>query len=65
MKVHATIDFVEASKILHKALEKKLNKEVTGVTITSYDNPRIDIQFCAHGMFDAIAFRHRMHDWNE
>lgn len=63
MKTHATIDFVEAAKILHEALEKKLKQEVIGVTITSYEHPRIDIQFGTGGMFDAIAFRHRMHEW--
>lgn len=65
MKVRPVIDFEEAAKILEEALSKKFGVEVTGVDITSYDQPRISIDFQTGGMFNSSAFGHRMHDYNK
>lgn len=63
MRTSPTISFYELAEILRSVLETKLGYGVDSITVTSYDQPRLTIEFDSDqggsAMIETIAFRHR------
>lgn len=63
MNIHPTITIYEMATILREHLETKFGAIVDQITVTSYDTPRVTVEYSnstgGDSMVEAIAFRHR------